>query len=118
MLHALLAKIHQFRDRVIPSTDPIMGFDIFVDPLQGAVFLICILGVPITTGATLRRFQGTKSSGRRIGWENWFALLALLSFWVHAATALWSQCTNQKHHTSRLETDTFSGCNFEWKRTF
>lgn len=68
-----------------------MTFDVFVDPLQGAVFMICILAVPITTGATLRRFHGTRSVGRKIGWEDWFALLALLSFWVHAATALWSE---------------------------
>ncbi|KAK8059000.1 hypothetical protein PG994_009448 [Apiospora phragmitis] len=64
--------------------------NVFVDPLQGAVFLICILTIPICTLATTLRFFNTKRSGRKVNLEDWFALVALLSFWVHAALSLWT----------------------------
>lgn len=68
-----------------------MSLHIFVDPLQGAVFLICILTIPICTAATVLRFTNTRRSGRKVNLEDWFALVALLSFWLHAALSLWSK---------------------------
>lgn len=67
-----------------------MSLHIFVDPLQGAVFLICILTIPICTAATVLRFTNTRRSGRKVNLEDWFALVALLSFWLHAALSLWT----------------------------
>lgn len=57
--------------------------------------MICILAIPITTLATVFRFLGTRRSGRKVDLEDWLALLALISFWLHAATALWSMCESE-----------------------
>ncbi|KAH7318290.1 hypothetical protein B0I35DRAFT_238845 [Stachybotrys elegans] len=67
-----------------------MPFNVFDESLQGAVFLICVITVPICTLITILRFVGTKRAGRAINWDDWFALVALVSFWLHAAVTLWT----------------------------
>lgn len=69
-----------------------MAFGVYRDRLQGATFTICVIAIPICTLATVFRFLGTRRAGRKINFEDWFALIALLSLWVHAATTLWSMC--------------------------
>ncbi|KAI1170213.1 hypothetical protein F4777DRAFT_595401 [Nemania sp. FL0916] len=53
---------------------------IYDNPQQGAAFTLALLFTPICILCTILRFLATKRAGRRYSWDDWFALLALLSF--------------------------------------
>ncbi|KAI5868249.1 hypothetical protein GGS23DRAFT_608860 [Durotheca rogersii] len=50
------------------------------DSQQKAAFSMCVISIPICILATILRFVATRRSGRRSGFEDWFALAALLTF--------------------------------------
>jgi hypothetical protein len=76
-----------------------MALGLFNDSQQAAGWTLSVILAPICTIATVLRFVATKRAGRKIGWEDWYALLALLSFlpycvymiWSKSAAASWSQ---------------------------
>ncbi|KAI0199879.1 hypothetical protein F4808DRAFT_194566 [Astrocystis sublimbata] len=67
-----------------------MAFTVFQDPYQGAVFVICVIAIPLTASATLVRLIHGGRAVSQINLEDWFALVALVSFLFHAAIALWN----------------------------
>ncbi|KAH8773863.1 hypothetical protein F5883DRAFT_548704 [Diaporthe sp. PMI_573] len=70
-----------------------MTFAVFTNSAQGATFVLCIVGIPITILVTVFRFIGTRRARRKVNLEDWFALVALISFLVHSSTALWTVAT-------------------------
>ena len=70
-----------------------MAFNVFNNNEEGAAFVVSVITIPICFFATLLRFISTAGSGRKIGAEDWFALVALLAFLVYTCIDLWSKCT-------------------------
>lgn len=68
-----------------------MAFEIFRDPQQGAGFVLCVVTIPICILATILRFSGTIRASRKIQWEDWFALLALIFHLLYATMFLFSK---------------------------
>ncbi|KAK5989623.1 Satratoxin biosynthesis SC1 cluster protein 4 [Cladobotryum mycophilum] len=66
-----------------------MALHVFDDTQQGASFIVCIVSTPICILATILRFVATSHSGRKIGLEDWFALLGLFFFLLYTAMLLW-----------------------------
>ncbi|KAI1169503.1 hypothetical protein F4777DRAFT_572916 [Nemania sp. FL0916] len=67
-----------------------MAFELFRDPFQGAIFVLCLVAIPITSLVTLLRLLNAARSREKINIEDWFTLVALLSFLFHAGVALWN----------------------------
>ncbi|KAF3067104.1 hypothetical protein GL218_08768 [Daldinia childiae] len=66
-----------------------MGFEIAKDSHQTAAFIVCLITAPTCIAATTLRFIATRRNRRRIGWEDWFALLALIFYLVYVALLLY-----------------------------
>ncbi|KAI1657078.1 hypothetical protein F4813DRAFT_396621 [Daldinia decipiens] len=66
-----------------------MGFEITKDSHQTAAFIVCLITAPTCIVATALRFIATRRNRRRIGWEDWFALLALIFFLIYVALLLY-----------------------------
>ena len=58
-----------------------------------AGFFVCIITAPICILATILRFVATRRTSRKLGLEDWFALLALLPYLTYTVMFLWSKCT-------------------------
>lgn len=56
-----------------------------------AAFFVCVLTAPICILATILRFVTTKRTSRKLGLEDWFALLALLPYLTYTVMLLWSK---------------------------
>lgn len=64
-----------------------MGYtfhEIIDDPAEGQIVILCIITLPLCTAATILRLVATKQSGRKFGWDDLFAILALIGFLVYA----------------------------------
>ena len=57
-----------------------MGFHVFDDSQNAAGWLLSIIFAPICIVATVLRFVATKRSGRKLGLEDFWALLGLVFF--------------------------------------
>ncbi|ORY71957.1 uncharacterized protein BCR38DRAFT_418509 [Pseudomassariella vexata] len=57
-----------------------MAFSVYNDSEQGAAFTLIIVTLPICILSTILRFTSTRHSERKVGLEDWFALLALLFY--------------------------------------
>lgn len=68
-----------------------MALHVFEDSAQRSTFIICVVSMPICTGATIFRFVSTRKAQRTIGWEDWFALLALVFYLSYTSMTLWSK---------------------------
>ncbi|CAJ2508443.1 Uu.00g134690.m01.CDS01 [Anthostomella pinea] len=55
-----------------------MAFNVFQNSQQGAAFVICVVTIPLCTIAIILRFISTRRARQKIGYEDIFALLALL----------------------------------------
>lgn len=60
--------------------------DIMSDPAEGEIIIISIIAIPLCLLATILRLVATKRSGRNFGWDDLFAVLALVGFLGYAIT--------------------------------
>lgn len=60
--------------------------DALSDPAQGQILIGSIVTVPLCVLATILRLVATRRSRRNFGWDDLFAVLALLGFLVYACT--------------------------------
>jgi hypothetical protein len=67
-----------------------MAFNVFDERDHGICFVVAIVFMPITIFATGLRFWLTRLPGRKVSLEDWFALLALITFLVYASITVWS----------------------------
>ena len=70
-----------------------MAFHVLAAPENAAGWLLSIILTPICILATLLRFVATKRSGRTVGWEDWWALLALIFFIPYVVYLLMGMCS-------------------------
>ena len=75
-----------------------MAFHVFNNNEEGAAFVVAVIAIPICFFATLLRFVSTVRSARTIGAEDWFALVALLTFLVYTSIDLWSKFAMELMH--------------------
>lgn len=68
-----------------------MALAVFNESQQGAAFVIIIVCTPIAILATILRFVATSRSRRKLGWEDFFASLALLINLAYNAMLMWSK---------------------------
>ncbi|KAI1185666.1 hypothetical protein F5B17DRAFT_406888 [Nemania serpens] len=71
--------------------------DIIASPGLGPVIIISIVTIPLTAIATILRLVATKRSGRKLAWDDLFAVLALvghLGYTVTPAAAIGQDTTN------------------------
>lgn len=61
------------------------------DPTSGAMYVFCVATIPICAVMTGLRFIATYRSGRPIGWEDWFALMAFVTHFVHCMLGIFSE---------------------------
>lgn len=59
-------------------------WDAIDDPSLGRVVILSLVSIPLCVAATIFRLVATKQSRRRFGWDDLFAVLALLGFLVYA----------------------------------
>ncbi|KAI8623599.1 hypothetical protein F5Y19DRAFT_458026 [Xylariaceae sp. FL1651] len=70
-----------------------MGYtfaDIIADPGVGPIVIISLVTIPLTLAATILRLVATKRSGRRLAWDDLFAVLALVGFLGYTVTPIGS----------------------------
>ncbi|KAJ8131736.1 hypothetical protein O1611_g1886 [Lasiodiplodia mahajangana] len=68
-----------------------MGYtfaDIIADPGLGPIAVVSIITIPLTLVATVLRLVATKRSGRRLAWDDLFAVLALVGFLGYTITPI------------------------------
>lgn len=66
-----------------------MGFQTILHNVsEGPITILLIITLPLCTAATILRFVATRRAGRKIGWEDICAALALLAFLVYGGLAL------------------------------
>ncbi|KAI1332131.1 hypothetical protein F5Y16DRAFT_421408 [Xylariaceae sp. FL0255] len=58
---------------------------IYDDPQQAAGFTLTLIFLPLCFFFTVLRFVATRRSGRQYAWDDWFALLAFLTFVPYCA---------------------------------
>lgn len=58
--------------------------DALSDPAEGPIVIISIITVPLSILVTVLRLVATKRAGRKLAWDDAFAVLALLGFLVYA----------------------------------
>lgn len=66
-----------------------MGYtfsDILADPSTGRIVIISLVTVPLCIIATGLRMLSTKRQKRKIGWDDAFAVFALIGFLAYACT--------------------------------
>ena len=68
-----------------------MTFNVFNNSEEGTGFVVAVVSIPICFFAVFLRFLSTTRAGRKINVEDWFALLALLTFLVYTSIDLWSK---------------------------
>lgn len=68
-------------------------WDVFDRYEYRAGFFVCVITAPICILATILRFVATKRTSRKLGLEDWFALLALLPYLTYTVMFMWSKCT-------------------------
>jgi len=61
---------------------------------EGPIMVLLIITMPLCIAATALRFIATRRSGRRIGWEDVCAALALLAFLAYGCLAIAGQYFN------------------------
>ncbi|KAJ8123915.1 hypothetical protein ONZ43_g244 [Nemania bipapillata] len=66
-----------------------MTLGTFNDPEQRAGWIIAIVTAPIGIAAAVFRFLATRRAKRKLSWDDWLALLALVSFLPYIGYALW-----------------------------
>ena len=62
-----------------------MAFNVFDDPDARAGFFVNIFAMPICTLTVLLRFVNNARPTWKVGWEDWFALLALIFMIIYAS---------------------------------
>ncbi|KAI0469086.1 hypothetical protein F4859DRAFT_488485 [Xylaria cf. heliscus] len=67
-----------------------MAFNVFDNPDQRAAFLIAVITSPLCILFIVLRFALAKGHGRKIGLEDWFALLSLIFYLVWVVFGLYS----------------------------
>lgn len=68
-----------------------MGYtyeDAIADPSEAGVIILVLITVPLCIITTILRLGATKRSHRKLGWDDLFAVLALLAFLVYACTPI------------------------------
>lgn len=60
--------------------------DIIASPGLGPVIIISIVTIPLTAIATILRLVATKRSGRKLAWDDLFAVLALVGHLGYTVT--------------------------------
>lgn len=60
-----------------------MAYKVEPGTSQGSLFIINIVSLPVTTICVILRFYATRRGGRRVAWEDWFALLSQICFLAH-----------------------------------
>ena len=68
-----------------------MAFHIFDNADQLATFWICVITTPICILLIIFRFTTKNRNGRKVGMEDWFALVALFFYLIWVAFALASK---------------------------
>ncbi|CAJ2504150.1 Uu.00g115440.m01.CDS01 [Anthostomella pinea] len=68
-----------------------MTFRVFDDRVLGSIFVVALICTPIAILVTVLRFVATRKSQRKIGWEDYLALLALLFNLGFNIMELWSE---------------------------
>jgi hypothetical protein len=58
--------------------------DVIENNSQGSLIILIIITMPICIVATVLRFVGTRKAQRMPGWDDWFAVLALIPYLVYA----------------------------------
>ncbi|KAI1100350.1 hypothetical protein F4804DRAFT_319288 [Jackrogersella minutella] len=66
-----------------------MALNVFHDPQEAAGWILSVILAPICIIATALRFLATKRGGRKIGWEDYYALLALVFFLPYVGYLIW-----------------------------
>ncbi len=79
-----------------------MSFQVFRDPQQSAGFVICLVTIPICIAATILRFVATSRARRKIGYEDGFALAALIFFLVYTLIFLYREFPQASGHEAAL----------------
>ncbi|KAK3983798.1 hypothetical protein QBC44DRAFT_302513 [Cladorrhinum sp. PSN332] len=65
-----------------------MPFEIFDDQEHGEGFIVIIVSIPVCILAVALRFISTIRSGKKIGIENWCALVGLVTFLIYSCSFL------------------------------
>jgi hypothetical protein len=68
-----------------------MGFNIHNSSLQEAAFIVAIVGITTAILATILRFIATRYADRKLGWEDWFAVLATFFYIAYVVPFLYSE---------------------------
>lgn len=68
-----------------------MSFNVFHESEHGTAFIVAVVSIPISVLVVFVRVLSTVRASKKIGMENWFALLALVTFLVYASIDLWSK---------------------------
>ncbi|KAI1452555.1 hypothetical protein F4805DRAFT_446956 [Annulohypoxylon moriforme] len=66
-----------------------MALNVFYDPQEAAGWILSVILAPICIIATGLRFLATKRGGRKLGWEDWYALAALVFFLPYVGYLIW-----------------------------
>ncbi|KXX79393.1 hypothetical protein MMYC01_204076 [Madurella mycetomatis] len=70
-----------------------MSFNVFNESEHGTAFIVAVVSIPVSVLVVFVRVLSTIRTSRKIGMENWFALLALVTFLAYASIDLWILCT-------------------------
>ncbi|KAF3763034.1 hypothetical protein M406DRAFT_322988 [Cryphonectria parasitica EP155] len=68
-----------------------MGYsfeDVIQDPSEGKIIILVLITIPLCILATILRVVATKRGGRKLAWDDLFAVLALVGFLVYAICPL------------------------------
>jgi hypothetical protein len=68
-----------------------MAFEVFENRDESIGFIVIIVAIPICVTAVALRFLCSRLPGRKIGWEDWLALLALIAFLAYSCIDLYSK---------------------------
>lgn len=58
--------------------------DVINDPSLGRIVVLSLVTIPLCIVTTILRLVATKRSRRKFGWDDLFAVLALIGFLVYA----------------------------------
>lgn len=72
-----------------------MALHIFDSQIQGIFFVIIIIFAPLCTLAVVLRFIACRMARRKLGLEDWFALLALI---IYLASSIVCAIGESHHH--------------------
>ena len=72
-----------------------MAFRVFENRDESIGFIVIVVAIPICVTAVALRFLCSRLPGRKVGWEDWLALLSLIAFLAYSCIDLYSKFTRR-----------------------